>query len=79
MMKNGMKTYTAIITDDEKVSISRDGIWATQGRLDKVCLARKEAHIIDADAPLGDEVYEALDEALTDAIERGETEASVTL
>ena len=70
-------TYEATIGDDNSVSISRDGVWATQGRLDKVCLERNEAHIIDADAPLGDDEYDALDEALPEAMERGEDSASI--
>lgn len=72
--------YTAVIDeegDGEGVSIYRDGIYSCDGRLDRVCLERGEAHIIDADAPLGADVYEALDEALTEAMERGDMEATV--
>ena len=74
-----MNKYTASIGDNNRVSITRDGVWATDGRLDTVCMERNEAHIIDADAPLGDEVYDALDEALTEAIEAGETTATVEI
>lgn len=71
-----MKTYTATI-DGDRVSICVNGVWATAGRLDGACLERGEAHILDADAPLGDDVYEDLDDALTEALRRGETEATV--
>ena len=71
-------TYTAEITEG-KVTISRDGIWSCDGRLDTVCLKRGEAHIVDASAPIGDDVYDALDEALTDAMADGNTSASVTI
>lgn len=70
-------TYEATIGDGNTVSITCDGVWACDGRLDTVCLERNEAHIIDADAPLGDGVYDALDEALTDAMERGEDSARI--
>lgn len=73
-MKNN-QTFTATIDENNDVSITRDGIFATSGRLDKVCLERSEAHIIDADAPLGDDVYEALDEALTEALWQGKRTA----
>lgn len=73
-----MSKYTAEITEGN-VSISRNGIWACDGRLDTVCLERGEAHIVDAEAPLGDDVFEALDDALTEAIANGKTSASVTI
>lgn len=73
---SGMK-YEIEITDDNKVTISCDGVWACDGQLNEACLERGEAHIDNADAPLGDDVYEALDEALTDAMERGETSAAI--
>ncbi|MCI0422695.1 MAG: hypothetical protein L0312_26320, partial [Acidobacteria bacterium] len=76
--KMNMK-YEATMDRNGGVSISRDGVWSTSGRLDTVCLERGEAHIIDADAPLGSAVYDALDEALTEALGRGETSASIEI
>ena len=73
-----MQKYIAII-EGTSVNIFRDGVWSTTGRLDSVCLERKEAHIIDADAPLGEEVYAALDDALTEAMAGGKTEAEIEL
>jgi hypothetical protein len=70
---------TVTVTDGGNISITRDRVFVCNGRLDPVCLARGEAHIVDADAELGAEVYEALDAALTEAMERGEDSATVTV
>lgn len=52
--------YTASI-ENSRVEIHRDGVWAGTGRWD--------GRIVDCAADLGDDVYEALDEALVDAID----------
>jgi hypothetical protein len=71
--------YKATVTEGGNVSITRDRVFVCNGRLDPVCLARGEVHIVDADAPLGDDAYDALDAALTEAMERGEDSATVAL
>ena len=56
-------TYTATL-DGAKVTISRDGMWSGDGRWTGKA-------ITDCAANIGDEVYDALDEALVDAIGEG--------
>lgn len=55
----------------ERVTIYREGVWAGDGRVDATVEdvrngARPE--IVDCAADLGDEVYDALDEAIQDAM-----------
>ncbi len=55
--------YTARVsrnTDNDKVTIFKNGLWATEGRW-------AGSHIVDASGDLGEDVYDALDEALEQA------------
>ena len=74
-----MKNTYEITVEDGRVSISCDGIWACDGRLDTVCLSRGEISIVDASAPLGEDVYSALEYALWDAMDAGKARARVTI
>ena len=64
--------YRASIREDKSVVITIDGIFATNGRLDRVSLEQGTVHIIDAPAPLGEFIYDALDNLLESAIANGE-------
>lgn len=54
-------TYTLELKNDDEVSITVDGIHACDGRIDA---GADYVTIVDADAPLGDDVYDLLDDAL---------------
>lgn len=60
--------YVATVdTDTMAVSISRDGVWSGDGKWDQA--GRK---IDSCAADLGDEAYDALDEAIGDALDEAE-------
>jgi len=58
--RNGY-TYTARVTSESDISISRDGIWAGNGKWTN-CIS-------DCAADLGEDVYEALEDAITEAMD----------
>jgi hypothetical protein len=54
------RTYTAEVDDNGTVTLSRDGVWAGEGRWD--------GRIEDCAASLPDEVFDALDSAIAAAM-----------
>lgn len=66
------KTYEADLSREPRpnspvsVSITCNGVWAGKGRLTRAC------RIEDCAADLGEEVYEAIEEEISEALARGQ-------